>query len=206
MSTLKTYFATQIYRDELSASGERRLLRDLLTGAQAIADGDTAGQRWCAENGYPGYTSYASLNDLTERDPNFGDLEGFLDKHVSAFVGQLELDLGGRPLKLDSLWINILEPGGFHTAHIHPHSVVSGTLYLVVPKGAGAIKFEDPRLAMMMAAPPRKSKARDINRTFISIDPKPGTLLLWESYVRHEVPVNYARTQRVSISFNYRWG
>ena len=33
----------------------------------AIAAEDQAGQRWAREHGYGGYTSYASLNDLTRR-------------------------------------------------------------------------------------------------------------------------------------------
>ena len=113
-------------------------------------------------------------------------------------------DLEGRRLVLDSLWINVLKPGGHHSAHIHPHSVVSGTLYLAVPKDASAIKYEDPRLPMLMAAPPRKPSAKDKNKTFVSVAPSPGTLLLWESWLRHEVPVNHAKANRVSVSFNYR--
>lgn len=205
MGKIATYFATRIYRDELGTATGRRLLAELEHSARAIADGDGAGQAWCETNGYPGYTSYASLNDLTERDPVFADLEAVLDGHVAAFAKELELDLGGRKLALDSIWINVLVPGGYHTSHIHPHSVISGTLYVNVPKGAGAIKFEDPRLAFMMAAPPRKAKAAIDNRTFVSIEPKPGTVLLWESYLRHEVPVNNAKSERISISFNYRW-
>ncbi len=206
MGKVSGYFVTKIYRDELGAGrGGARRLADLEAGARAIAAGDAAGQKWCADNDYPGYTSYASLDDLTTRDTIFEDLERVLDQHVAAFAKDLELDLGGRRLALDSLWINVLAPGGFHGPHIHPNSVISGTLYLVVPKGASAIKFEDPRLPLMMAAPPRKPKAGEDSRTFVSIAPKPGTLLLWESYLRHEVPVNHARSERMSISFNYRW-
>ncbi|HEY4126260.1 MAG TPA: 2OG-Fe(II) oxygenase family protein, partial [Rhizomicrobium sp.] len=75
--------------------------------------------------------------------------------------------------------------------------------YVEVPKGAADIRFEDPRLAMMMAAPPRKAKARRENQTFARVSPKAGTLLLWESYLRHEVLPNDARGKRISISFNY---
>jgi uncharacterized protein (TIGR02466 family) len=170
-----------------------------------IADEDSAGQNWAIANKYPGYTSYASLTDLPDRDPAFAELIEILDRHVAAFAGAAEFDLGGRKLTLNSIWINILDSGGFHGSHIHPHSVVSGTLYLVFPKGASAIKFEDPRLSLMMAAPPRKAKARFTNRTFISAEPKPGTLLLWESWLRHEVPLNAAGSERISISFNYGW-
>ncbi len=72
-----------------------------------------------------------------------------------------------------------------------------------VPKGAAAIKFEDPRLPVMMAAPMRKASARAHNKTFVSLAPKAGTLLLWESWLRHDVPMNEARGRRISVSFNY---
>jgi uncharacterized protein (TIGR02466 family) len=203
MGHLAAAFVTRIYRHELGAA--RGLLADLERACRSIAIEDRAGQGWAAENNYPGYTSYASLTDLPERDPAFADLAQVLDDHVATFAKACDMDLGGRRLSLDSLWVNILEPGGFHAAHIHPHSAVSGTVYVTVPKGASAIRFEDPRLAMMMSSPPRKARAREDNRTFLSFDPKPGTLLLWESYLRHDVPVNRARTERISVSFNYAW-
>ncbi len=57
----------------------------------------------------------------------------------------------------------------------------------------------------MMAAPPRKKKARQENQSFIFAQPEPGTILLWESWLRHEVPVNEADSERISISFNYSY-
>ena len=53
---------------------------------------------------------------------------------------------------LNSLWVNVMAPGGVHGAHIHPHSALSGTYYVALPKGRNAIRFEDPRLPLMMAA------------------------------------------------------
>lgn len=205
MMQISSFFVSKIYRAELAGQQKKSLVRDLEMACRTIASDDEAGQRWCMANDYPGYTSYASLGDLTKRDPTFAGLEKLLDSHVRDFAAELDLDLAGRPLVLDSIWINVLSPGGFHSAHIHPHSVISGTIYVAVPKGAGAIKFEDPRLPQMMAAPPRKAKSSPENRTFVSIDPRPGTLLLWESYLRHEVPVNKGRSERISVSFNYRW-
>jgi uncharacterized protein (TIGR02466 family) len=128
-----------------------------------------------------------------------------IDRHVKAFAKLQDWDLGDRKLVLDSLWINVLDPGGFHGAHIHPNSVVSGTYYVAIPTGAGAIRFEDPRLARMMAAPPRKKKAARELQPFVSVAPLPGSLLLWESWLRHDVPLNRADEERVSISFNYAW-
>ncbi len=201
MPTVDALFVTKLYRAELADDGGR-LGADLDAACRSIAADDAAGRRWSRRNGYPGYTSYASLNDLPWRVPAFADLVKAIDRHVAAFAGELDFDLKGK-LKLDSLWINVLDPGGIHTGHIHPHSAVSGTYYVSVPDGAGAIRFEDPRLPLMMAAPPRKRKARDENRLFATVAPRAGTLLLWESWLRHEVPFNGAQEQRISVSFNY---
>ncbi|SEQ19237.1 2OG-Fe(II) oxygenase family protein [Thalassovita taeanensis] len=205
MSQIESLFATRLYRAALSEFGKAIDTDELETSCLAIAIDDEAGQEWCEKNGYPGYTSYASLTDLPWRFPIFKDLVKVLDKHVAAFVKDLQFDLGDKKVKLDSLWINILPEGGIHTSHIHPHSVISGTTYVTMPTGASAIKFEDPRLPMMMAAPTRKKKARDELRSFIYVAPDAGDVLLWESWLRHEVPMNMAETERISVSFNYSW-
>lgn len=205
MARIEELFVTQIYRAAL-APPRAQFNAEVKNACLAISEEDGAGQAWCRANGYRGYTSYASLNDLTWRSPIFADLVSEIDAHVAIFAKSVAFDLGGRGLACDSIWINVLEPGGFHTAHIHPHSVVSGTYYVDVPDGASAIRFEDPRLALMMSAPPRKANARRPMRTFVTEEPKAGTLLLWESWLRHEVPVNEARRPRISVSFNYRWG
>ncbi|MBS0386433.1 MAG: hypothetical protein JSS00_13920, partial [Proteobacteria bacterium] len=184
-------------------AGAEALNRDLAKACRTIAAQDMAGQRWSAEHGYKGYTSYASLDDLPGRDPSFAALKRGLDKHAAAFVAALHLDLGGRRLKLDSIWINVLEPGGVHTGHIHPMSVLSGTYYVETPPGSSALKLEDPRLPLMMAAPPRAVDAPEAERTFVYVAPKTGDLLIWESYLRHEVAMNAAKRPRISVSFNY---
>lgn len=200
MSKIENLFATKLYRGEISARG---LNAELEKTCLAIAREDRAGQRWCKDHGYKGYTSYASLDDLTRRAPGFAELEKLLDGHVTKFARAVDYDLGRAKLKPDSLWINVMDEGGAHSGHIHPHSVVSGTYYVSVPKGAAAIRFEDPRLGLMMAAPTRREKAKLENRAFVSLSPKPCTVLLWESFLRHEVLPNNARGKRISISFNY---
>jgi uncharacterized protein (TIGR02466 family) len=135
----------------------------------------------------------------------FKDLINILNKHVETFVKDLEFDLNDKKIKLDSLWINILPFGGIHTSHLHPHSVISGTTYISMPKGTSAIKFEDPRLAIMMAAPARKENTRPELKNFIYMEPKLGEVLLWESWLRHEVQMNMADEERISVSFNYNW-
>ena len=204
MAKTKLLFSTPLYHASLSDSGPFDL-GQLEKSCWSIAQEDEAGQKWCDENNYPGYTSYASLSDLTWRSPFFEELKHLLDLHVKTFVEELDFDLEGRNLKLEDLWINILPEGGNHSAHIHPNSVISGTTYISMPSGSSAIKFEDPRHSMMMAAPSRIKDAKEYLKPFIYVNPSVGDVLLWESWLRHEVPANNSSEERISISFNYSW-
>ena len=205
MSNISSLFATRLYHAALSDVTPAIHADDLENACYGIAEDDEAGQEWCATEGFPGYTSYASLSDLPWRFPIFADLVKTLDAHVAKFVADLEFDLDGRAIVLEDIWINILPEGGTHSSHIHPHSVISGTTYVAMPDGASALKLEDPRHAMMMAAPPRAKDAREELRPFIYVKPNVGDVVLWESWLRHEVPMNMSEDDRISVSFNYRW-
>ena len=206
MAEITSLFVTRLYRAEVNDLGKKKIdFDELASSCLAIAEDDEAGQRWCEKNGSPGYTSYASLNDLPWRFPVFADLEKALNKHVEVFVKDLGFDLQGKKLKCGSFWINILPEGGMHASHIHPHSVISGTVYVAMPKGASALKLEDPRLPMMMAAPTRSKKAPESLQSFVYIKPAVGEVLMWESWLRHEVPMNMSEEDRISVSFNYEW-
>ncbi len=206
MAEISSLFVTRLYRAALNDLAKPKVdYKELRQTCEAMAEDDEAGQAWCEENGYPGYTSYASLNDLPWRAPIFADLQKALDRHVAAFVEDLGFDLQGRKLKCDSFWINILPEGGSHGSHIHPHAVISGTTYVAMPEGTSALKLEDPRHAMMMHAPLRLKTAGQELQPFVYVKPTVGEVLLWESWLRHEVPMNMAEEERISVSFNYNW-
>ena len=186
----RSLFVTRLYEADLV---DQARLSDLAHSIRTLAEDDEAGRRWSKERRYAGYTSYASLNDLPKRDPAFAELAKLLTRHAGTFARELGWDT--KP-KLDSLWANLLQTSGHHSAHVHPHSILSGTFYVEVPRGSGGIRFEDPRLPLMMAAPQRAD-------SFVTIDPKPGMLLLWESWLRHEVMPGMGRGERLSVSFNF---
>ena len=194
---MRQLFTTLLYEASID---DPDVIAALAHSIRSLAVDDRAGIGWSREHGYRGYTSYASLDDLPVRDPAFGDLKRLLSRHTAAFAK--ELAWATKP-KLDSLWVNLLKGGGHHTAHIHPHSILSGTFYVEAPPGSGAIRFEDPRLPMMMAAPQRRDDAPEPLRSFVTIEPRPGLLLLWESWLRHEVLPGTAKAERLSISFNF---
>jgi uncharacterized protein (TIGR02466 family) len=199
--TIRTLFVTRFSETALD---DPALIEELEHSCRALARDDKAGRAWSKDNGYPGYTSYASLNDLVHRDPAFDDLKRALDKHVRVFADAAFLDMGRAKPKLDSLWVNILKPGGGHSGHVHPHCSISGTIYIAVPTGSGPLKLEDPRLPLMMAAPLRRDDAPEDAKSFHYAEPKVGTIFLWESWLRHEVVPSQAKSDRISISFNYR--
>src|SRR5690606_16896201 len=201
--SLRPLFVTQVYEASLAdAPGFADFNAGMAEACRMLAVEDGAGRAWCRAHGYRGYTSYGSLGDLPQRMPEFAALKRLLDRHALACARALNFDLARKP-RLDNLWVNILKPGGGHSGHIHPHAFLSGTVYVEVPDGASAPKLEDPRLAMMMALPAIRDDAPEEERPFVYLAPQPGTVLMWESWLRHEVPVNAAKSERISISFNY---
>lgn len=203
MSVLKL-FPTQLYRAPLYVGrAGTSALRTLREESLALQKLDVAGREWSKEN-YPyGYTSYSSLTDLPMRAPAFASLRDAVDKHARKFARALQLDLKGRELEMTTCWVNVMGRYAQHSFHLHPRSVLSGTVYVHVPKDAGVFKIEDPRVAAFMGSPERSAKARLENRRYVSLEPKAGEVLLFESWLKHEVAPSRSKEPRISVSFNY---
>ena len=198
-------FPTLIYKAPLQASGSESFNDWLLLECRQYREDDTAGQAWSATRYPGGYTSYGSLSRMHTISPTFGLLERKLRRHVNRFARSLEFDLEGRELAMTDCWINVMPRQVVHSLHLHPLSTISGTYYVRTPRGTPGIKFEDPRLDRFMAAPPRRSDCRPENRPWVTVPADAGTVVLFESWLRHEVPPNPVAAERVSISFNFNW-
>jgi uncharacterized protein (TIGR02466 family) len=198
-------FPTLLYTERLRAprwaAANARLLREC---RQLRAD-DAAGRRWSARNYPGGYTSYASAHRMERLSPTFHKLARAIDVHVARFARELQLDLTARALAMTDCWVNIMDTGAVHGSHVHPLATISGTYYVAVPRGAPGLKFEDPRLERFMAAPPRLRRARRENQPWVIAPARTAGLLLFESWLRHEVPAHKGGGERVSVSFNYNW-
>lgn len=202
---VRSLFPTRIYAASLTRSRVDALNPRLLRECLQLREDDVAGQRW-SRRSYPGgFTSYASASRMHQLSPTFARLQRLIDTHVRRFVAELEFDLGGAQLGMTDCWVNMMPKGVTHSSHLHPLSVISGTYYVRVPKGAPGLKFEDPRLERYMGAPPRQVDAAERNRAWVTMPAAAGSLLLFESWLRHEVVANPVSAERVSISFNYGW-
>lgn len=198
-------FPTRIYVAPLKARGLDRFNRDLTDECESLKLEDAAGQRWSAKHYPGGYTSYGSHDKLHCISSLFASLEKAIAPHVKAYAAELGYDLRGRKLVMTDCWANMMAGPVTHGLHLHPLSFISGTYYVQVPKGAAAIKFEDPRLDRLMAAPPKRDDVPPRERNHYSLQPKAGQVVLFESWLRHEVPPSFTKTERISISFNYAW-
>jgi uncharacterized protein (TIGR02466 family) len=198
-------FPTLIHSARLQNSGWSAFNKQLLRECLQLAHDDVAGQRWSVK-GYPGgYTSYSSVHRLHQMSPTFAALERKLNRHVKAFARALALDLEGRALSMTDCWVNIMPQQVVHGLHLHPLSTISGTYYVQTPRGSSALKFEDPRLDRFMAAPPRREDCKPEQRPWFLVPAEAGKLVLFESWLRHEVAPNPVQAERISISFNYNW-
>ena len=203
--TTHAIFATLVYSARLRRAHLQRLNSQLLRECRQLALDDAAGRRWSARNYPGGYTSYSSASRMHQLSPTFAELERRLNRHVAAFARALEFDLGGRTLAMTDCWVNIMPRNVGHGLHLHPLSAISGTYYVKTPRRCPGLKFEDPRLERFMAAPPRLATARRANRPWIVMPAQTGDVVLFESWLRHEVPPNPVAVERISISFNYNW-
>ena len=202
---VRALFPTLVYSAKLQSSGWQPFNTRLLQECRQYSVDDTAGQAWSVTRYPGGYTSYGSLSRMQKLSPTFALLERKLRRHVAAYARSLEYDLEGRELAMTDCWINIMPRGVTHGLHLHPLSTISGTYYVRTPKGAPGLKLEDPRLDRFMAAPPRKQHSRADNKPWVTFPVAPGTVLLFESWLRHEVPPNPVQSERISISFNFNW-
>lgn len=182
-----------------------RLNRDILHEVQILMKDDHQGQKWSKKNYRHGFTSYGSVYRLFAVSPTFAELKKQIDFHVSLYLKNLGANSKLSDLEMSSLWANYMPKGSYHTMHIHPASVISGTYYAQVPLGTSPLKIEDPRLNFMMNSPLIKTESKPHLQRFFSVKPKVGEIILFESWVRHEVPENEASQPRISISFNYDW-
>jgi uncharacterized protein (TIGR02466 family) len=203
--SLTTLFATRIYSKSLRRGRTDNLHARLLRECRELSQEDGAGIRWSATNYPGGYTSYNSLSRMHRMSPTFAALEKRIDAHVRTFARTLDFDLAGRKLAMTDCWVNVMTRQVVHGLHLHPLASLSGTYYVRTPRGCSGLKFEDPRLDRFMAAPPRKSRARQENRAWVTLPAEQGKLVLFESWLRHEVVPNPSDAERVSISFNYSW-
>lgn len=121
--------------------------------------------------------------------PEFDALTEQVVGAMSDFVDECGIELDPEAHEIFP-WAAVLYSGEGHMSHVHPSSVLSGVYYSHVPPGAGALFLEDPR----GPRPPFNGR--------VPVVPREGDLVLWPSWLQHQVIPGSFEGARVSWSFN----
>lgn len=110
---------------------------------------------------------------------------------------------------LSNSWVNINNKNNYNKPHCHPYSILSGTVYINVPsdkdKDNGNFTFIRNREFLDYAIETYTHEFEPLysghNKT---IHPKTGDIIIFPSYMMHEVDPHQSKEQRISIAFNTR--
>jgi uncharacterized protein (TIGR02466 family) len=194
-------FTTKIFRQPI-VKPSSALHKGLVKDAFAFQRMDDVGKNWSKKNYLNGYTSYSSITNVHQISPYYDELSKLLLKAAAKYWSILGFSKKPK-LFIDSFWINIMSENCSHPMHIHPKSIISGSFYLKIPKGASSIRFEDPRMGLFMNRPlENPSHTGGKSPLIFEVTPRSGDVVLFESWLRHEVPPSRSLQQRISASFN----
>jgi uncharacterized protein (TIGR02466 family) len=96
-------------------------------------------------------------------------------------------------------WVNLHDPGGFNTLHVHPHVLLAGSYYLRTPEGAGPVVLRDPRPGVVLTSLPGTG-VHCVDS--VTVRPREGQFVIFPHWLDHRVEPNEANEPRISIGIN----
>ena len=103
--------------------------------------------------------------------------------------------------RIVAMWAIINKKNSFNVSHYHQNCYLSAAYYIRKPENSGDITFADPKQVRTYRSP-RIEKYTEYTRESVTIKPEEGDLIVFPSYLYHEVGVNLSNEDRVIISFN----
>jgi tetratricopeptide (TPR) repeat protein len=142
-------------------------------------------------------------NILGEKTPAIAAFREAISGPVEAYIARL--GQGSDPLRrrntggwaIGGAWSVWLQPGGYHTDHVHPDGWISSACYIEVPGcsaadgRAGWLRFGKP------GAPTRPALEAEH-----WVQPRPGQLALFPSYMWHGTEMFDGAEARLTIAFD----
>jgi uncharacterized protein (TIGR02466 family) len=132
--------------------------------------------------------------------PDVVDFTNFVETVGRKYL--LELGYDANQIKFNTLvFASEIADGQHHERHTHPNSILSGLLYLQVPKGSAPLVINDPRPFRDFVYMPKIGDTAT-NLSEIKFQPTKGLLLIWESWIPHLVPTSHNSEGRITLVFN----
>ncbi len=145
-----------------------------------------------------------SYNDRILEESQFKNLKKEIDNHVSYFFHEILGYSEAATTTHASSWFVKSNPGQKTIDHSHANSLISGVLYFKTPKNSGNIIFisDMPQVLSNIIVPDVKNKNFYNDRSY-GITPQENMLILFPSYLKHQVDYNKSNETRLSLAFNY---
>jgi uncharacterized protein (TIGR02466 family) len=118
--------------------------------------------------------------------------------HSACATALGEMGRSAQGFQLQS-WVNLHDRGGFNFLHMHEGSLLSGSFYLKVPAGSGALTFRDPRPGVLHGV--IKGSVPN-GHADIHLTPSTGLLVLFPCWLEHYVEPHEGDEPRICIAFN----
>ena len=149
-------------------------------------------------------TSYYEPEASILADADLHELEAFVMAAARTFL-EKALRLPPRRLEIERDWINIFKPGAQEAQHTHDGSLLSCSYYVEAPKDCGCLVLPDPIASRKTHREFTKTAGSDLlTRSEVAVEPQPGRLVMFESWMPHYVQCNKSDQVRISIAMNLR--
>ena len=162
------------------------------------------------ERNKPVFESHFNL--FRESDPAIQELKAFCWDQLFSLVGQLngyDVATIKRLEIFNDCWFHITRRGGFFGLHNHPNASWSG-VYCVDPgrhdpdkSSSGVLSFVNPMLMNFMHVDAGNAKLQTpFGNHITTFSPAPGALILFPSWVLHDVKPYEGEGERITVAFN----
>ncbi len=126
-------------------------------------------------------------------------IKNFIKENLQVYIQNFILPENKINLYITESWVNFTKRGQFHHQHYHHNSLVSGVFYINADAESDKINFVNDRKELYSIV----SKEFNIwNSTKWWIPIETGDLILFPSYLPHEVAPVTSKETRISLSFN----
>ena len=186
--TINYYFPTSIYSEKLDLIVDSMLLTTNLV----LSNSNLLTNYW-------GYKTTFKVDTGLECFLEFNEFNTLIQEKGKQFL----IDLGYDTTDLEftsQIFASNMSVGDSHGVHSHPNSLLSGIFYLDVNENSAPIIFHDPRPFRKFVAMPRGKETLASYEKIVML-PENGLLLIWESWLEHEVPKNNS-DKRITLVFN----
>lgn len=148
-------------------------------------------------------TSYGVIKDvlkeISDKVIGMNNLKDRIQKHIDVYNEKFALSHFEIS---NSSWFLLQKQNSFAASHIHPNSILSGTLYINANNAGHELCFENPNPFISYMS---KTKETELNQHTYTVKPENGMLILFPSYIKHGAIKINKLNDRCVIAFNTKY-